>query len=116
MRISDWSSDVCSSDLIDHWQVTEMRQIAHRHLIQRYADDLPALSMHWKQMPAKDRLNPRLAYLATSNFIRLQAHAQALEIIESSLSRQWDNDLAALLGECFTYHPPRLLQQAERWS
>lgn len=122
IRLHNWQQALIllhqleGDEVIDHWQVTEMRQIAHRHLIQRYADDLPALSMHWKQMPEKDRLNPRLAYLAATNFIRLEAHAQALEIIESSLFRQWDSDLAELLGECLTDNPQRLLQQAERWS
>lgn len=121
IRLNNWQQALIllhqleGDEVIDHWQVTDMRQIAHRNLIQRYADDLPALSMHWKQMPEKDRLNPRLAYLAATSFIHLEAHAQALEIIESSLSRHWDSDLAELLGECLTDNPQRLLQQAERW-
>ena len=121
IRLNNWQQALIllhqleGDEVIDHWQVTEMRQIAHRHLIERYADDLAALSMHWKQMPESDRLDSRLAYLAAINFIRLEAHAQALEIIETSLARQWDSDLTELLGECHTDNPQRLLQQAERW-
>lgn len=121
IRLNNWQQALVllhqleNDEVIDHWQVTEMRQIAHRHLIQRYADDLPALSMHWKQMPEDDRLNSRLVHLAATNFIRLGAHAQALEIIEASLAHRWDSDLAELLGDCITDNPQKLLQKAERW-
>lgn len=121
MRLQNWQQALAvlqgleDDEVIDHWHVKEMRQLAHRHLLQRYADDLPALTAHWRQMSEEDRLSPRLAYLAAVSFIELGAHAQAQEIIEASLSSNWDSDLAELLGECASSNSQKLLQQAERW-
>ena len=121
MRLQNWQQalmllrELQNDEVIDNWQVKEMRQVAHRHLMQRYVNDLAALTDHWRQMAEEDRLNPRLAHLAATIFIRLGAHMQALEIVDASLSHQWDSDLAGLLGECVSSNPQKLLQQAERW-
>src|SRR3546814_899700 len=37
MRISDWSSDVCSSDLIAHW--IEMLDEAREKVVSQYGED-----------------------------------------------------------------------------
>lgn len=121
MRLQNWQQaltllrELENDEVIDNWQVKEMRQLAHRHLLERHAGDLPALTAHWRQMAEEDRLNPRLAHLAAISFIHLGAHMQALEIVESNLARRWDSDLAELLGECISSSPQKLLQQAERW-
>lgn len=121
MRLQNWQQaltllqELQNDEVIDNWQVKEMRQVAHRHLMQRYVNDLAALTDHWRQMAEEDRLNPRLAHMAATIFIRLGAHMQALEIVDASLSRHWDSDLAELLGECVSTNPQKLLLQAERW-
>jgi HemY protein len=120
-RLDNWQhaltllQDLRGDEVIDQRQAREIRQAAHRHLLQRYADDLSALTAHWKQMAEEDRHDPRLACLAADRLIALGAHAQALEIIEDCLSRQWDSRLAELLGDCVINNPQKLLQQAERW-
>jgi len=120
-RLGNWQQTLAllkelrNDEIMDEQQAREMRLVAHRHLLQRHADDLPGLSDYWRQMSVEDRLDSRLARLAAGSFIRLGAHMQALEIIENSLARQWDSDLAELLGECISSNPQKLLQQAERW-
>ena len=120
-RLGNWQQTLAllkelrNDEIMDEQQAREMRLAAHRHMLQRHADDLPGLSDYWRQMSVEDRLDSRLARLAAGSFIRLGAHMQALEIIENSLARQWDSDLAELLGECISSNPQKLLQQAERW-
>lgn len=120
-RLNNWQQalallqELKGDEVIDRQQASEMRLAAHRHLLQRYTDDLPALSAHWQQIPEEDRRDPRLAYQAAVSFISLGAHTQALEIVEQSLSRQWNSNIAELLGECISNSPQKLLQQAERW-
>lgn len=120
-RLHNWQQaltllqELRGDEVIAHEQAREMRFAAHRHLLLRYQEDLPALTAHWKQMSEEDRHDSRLAYVAASSFLKLGAHMQALEIIEDSLSRQWDSRLAELLGDCISTNPQKLLQQAERW-
>jgi len=120
-RLGNWQQTVVllqelrNDEIIDEQQAKEMRLVAHRHLLQRYADDLPGLTDYWRRIGEEDRLDSRLAYLAAASFIELGAHMQALEIVEGSLNRHWDSDLAELLGECISSNPQKLLQQAERW-
>lgn len=120
-RLNNWQQalsllqELRNDEVIDSEQAKEMRLAAHRHLLQRYADDLPSLADYWRRMTEEDRLEPRLAYNAAVSFIGLGAHMQALEIIEKSLTHQWDSVLARLLGDCFSTQPQKLLQQAEGW-
>ena len=120
-RLNNWQQaltllqDLRDDEVIAHHQAREVRLAAHRHLLHRFQEDLPALTAHWKQMAEEDRHDSRLAYVAANSFISLGAHMQALEIIEASLARQWDSHLAVLLGDCISTNPQKLLQQAERW-
>ena len=120
-RLNNWQQaldllqELRGDEVIAHQQAREIRLAAHRHLLHRYQEDLPSLTAHWKQMPEQDRRDPRIAYVAANSFITLGSHMQALEIIEESLTRQWDSQLAVLLGDCVSTNPQKLLQQAERW-
>jgi HemY protein len=121
LRLNNWEQVLIilqqleKNDEIEHWQADEIRQQAHQHIIKRLADDLPALSTYWKNLPAQDRLNSRMAYLAAQTFIALGGENQAVEIIETSLSKSWDSKLAGLLGNCISTNPQKQLQQAENW-
>ena len=100
---------------IEAWQAEEIRLQAHQHLLRRLAGDLPGLREYWRNMSAQERLNSRLAYQAALALIRLDAQNEAAQIIEASLDKQWDSQLAGLLGDCLGSNPQRQLQQAERW-
>ena len=121
LRLNNWEQALTllrrleKSDAIESWQLQEIRQQAHLHLIRRYAADLPALSAYWEKIPEEDRLNKRLARHAAQSFIALGAGDEAARILEMSLAKEWDSDLAGLLGDCNSGKPQRLLQQAEHW-
>lgn len=108
------------ADAIESWHLREVRQQAHQHLLRRYLGDSGGLVAYWKRMPEEDRLNARLAHLAAQTLIASQAAPgdpcnQAAEIIEMSLTKKWDTQLAALWGDCITSNPQKQLQQAEYW-
>jgi HemY protein len=100
---------------IETWQAEEVRLQAHQHLLRRLDGDLPALQEYWRNMSVQERLNSRLAYQAALALIRLGAQDEAAQIVEASLEKQWNSQLAGLLGDCLGSNPQRQLQQAERW-
>lgn len=121
LRLNNWEQVLVilrqleKRDAIETWQLKEMRQQAHQQLLKRYAGDLSALITYWEKMPEEDRLNSRLAYFAAQSFIQIGAGTQAAEILEKSLTKNWDSDLAGLLGDCVSDNPQKRLQQAEHW-
>jgi HemY protein len=121
LRLSNWEQVLVilnlleKQDAIDSWQLREIRQQAHQQLIKRHAVDLPALSAYWGKIPEEDRLNNRLAMLGAQSFIQAGAANKAAEIVEMSLTKSWDSELAGLLGDCITDNPQKQLQQAEYW-
>ncbi|HZV98039.1 MAG TPA: heme biosynthesis protein HemY [Methylophilaceae bacterium] len=121
LRLNNWEQVLTilrkleKRDALESWQIREMRQQAHQHLIKRYAQDLEALTAYWQKMPEEDRLNTRLAYTAAQSFIELGAGNQAAEVIEMSLTKGWDSELAGLLGDSISDNPQKRLQQAEHW-
>ncbi len=100
---------------IESWQTEEIRLQAHQHLLRRFSGDLAELREYWRGLSPQERLNNRLAYQASLALIRLGAQDEAAQIIEPSLDKQWDSQLAGLLGDCLGSNPQRQLQQAERW-
>ena len=102
-------------DAIESWQLREIRRQAHMHLLERRADSATELLAYWKKMPEEDRLNSRLAQFAAKAFLRAGNGKAAAEIIEMSLTKNWDGNLAELLGECASDEPLKQLQQAEHW-
>lgn len=121
MRLNNWEQVLVvlqqleKSGEIEQWQADEYRQQAHQHMIKRLADDLPALQAYWKAMPQQDKLTCRVAYPTAQTFIALGAEHEAVDIIEASLNKTWDSQLAGLLGDCISANPQKQLQQAENW-
>ena len=101
---------------IEPWQTEEIRLQAHQHLLRRFSGDLAGLREYWRGLSPQERLNNRLAYQAGLALIQLGARDEAAQIIEPSLDKHWDSQLAGLLGDCLgSSNPQRQLQQAERW-
>ena len=100
---------------IEPWQTEEIRLQAHQHLLRRFSGDLAGLREYWRGLSPQERLNNRLAYQAGLALIQLGARDEAAQIIEPSLDKHWDSQLAGLLGDCLGSSNPRQLQQAERW-
>ncbi|WP_334108042.1 heme biosynthesis HemY N-terminal domain-containing protein [Methylobacillus sp.] len=121
LRLNNWEQVLVllqqleKHDGMESWQAREIRLQAHQHLIERHGHNLNTLMNYWKRVPAEDKLNTRIAKLAADAFIRLNAGNQAQEVLEMSLTREWDSELAAKLGDCASTNPQKQLQQAEHW-
>lgn len=96
-------------------QLLELRHYAHLQLMQRYSDDSAALAAYWKKIPEDTRLETRLATSAARAFIHAGDGGSAAQIVEMSLTRDWDSGLAALYGDCNGNDLNKQLQQAEFW-
>lgn len=93
----------------------QVRQHAYQNLLERHAGNREELHASWKKIPEADRLQSRLAKTAARLFIGAGDGETAAQIVEMSLTRQWDGQLAALYGDCIRNDPLRQLQQAEVW-
>lgn len=88
---------------------------AYLGLLGRKAVDLNALRGYWQTVPEADRLAPRIALAAARHFVKAGDSATAAQIIEMSLTKQWDAALAEYYGECEGKDATRQMQQAEFW-
>ncbi len=88
---------------------------AHFGLLGRKAGDLNALKAYWQNVSEIDRLNPRIALAAAKHFVTSGDGASAAQIVEMSLTKQWDTALAEYYGECEGKDPAKQMQQAEFW-
>ncbi|CAG0976480.1 Protein HemY [Methylophilaceae bacterium] len=102
-------------DAIESWQIRQLRQQSHIQLLKRYSEDLLLLQTYWNNLAQDEQLNTRIAQTAAQAFIDAGNGDQALKVLEMSLTKTWDSDLAELLGECESKNPIRQLQQAEYW-
>ena len=102
-------------DGIAVWQAREYRQQAYLQLLKRHSSDTTGLAAFWKSIPEEDRLQARLAQAGAQAFIAANQGQRAYEIVAMSLTKQWDTDLACLLGDCASDQPSTQLQQAEHW-
>lgn len=121
LRLNNWEQVLLllqqleKHDGMESWQAREIRLQAHQHLIERHGHNLDTLMNYWKKVPTEDKFNTRIAKLAADTFIRLNAGNQAQEVLEMSLTREWDSELAGKLGDCASTNPHKQLQQAEHW-
>ena len=88
---------------------------AHQQLLGRHKGDREELHAYWKKIPEQDRLHTQMALLGARQFQYAGDGAMAAQIIEMSLTKYWDNRLAALYGDCAGEDTLKQLQQAEFW-
>src|SRR3546814_7700811 len=82
MRISDWSSDVCSSDLDLHRRIFVYRQIARHHRADRGATRLPELERGVGILGQKHPLD--------RHFVRLVGVDQRPQAEQDRLQALWE--------------------------
>lgn len=102
-------------DGLELWKIKQYRQQAHLQLIKRYANDVKKLQAYWKKLASEEQLNTRIAEAAALAFSAAGDGNQATRILEMSLTKNWNSDLAELLGDCESDNPLKQLQQAEYW-
>lgn len=100
---------------IASWQAREYRQQAYLQILNRYVNDPQGLLAYWKAIPEEDRLSARLAQAGAHSFNAIGNGDQAYEIVAMSLTKQWDTELAGMIGDCASSKATEQLQQAENW-
>src|SRR3546814_8999344 len=95
MRISDWSSDVCSSDLTEHGYVVDYRHVIH---------SLRRKPMALLQLTYRDQLFPREAYrLMFERLLEAMSERDAcrkmVELLSMAHERACEAELADLLAQ-----------------
>lgn len=120
-RLGHWEQVLGVLDQLDKRGAIEpvhqqqVQSHAHLQLLQRHTGNREELLAHWKKIPASHRLQTQLARVAARCFLDAGDGATAAQIVEMSLTKQWDGTLAALYGDCAGEEPLRQLQQAESW-
>jgi HemY protein len=91
------------------------RRAAHLGNLNRKAHDAAALAAYWKELPAEMRLDPAVAATAARYHLALGGNAEAQQIIESALEREWNPNLVALYGESAGTDALPQIERAEKW-
>ncbi|OGA01125.1 MAG: hypothetical protein A3H35_19550 [Betaproteobacteria bacterium RIFCSPLOWO2_02_FULL_62_17] len=86
--------------------------IAH---IGRLSSDLTRLAQFWKNLPAAQRLQPRIAAAAARAFMQLGDGGSAHRLIEDALDSVWEEELVRLYGECRGADTLLRIERGERW-
>jgi HemY protein len=91
------------------------RRAAHLGNLNRKAQDAAALGAYWKELPAEMRLDPAVAVTAARYHLALGGNAEAQQIIEQALEREWNPNLVALYGESAGADAVPQIERAEKW-
>ncbi|MCC6193882.1 MAG: hypothetical protein IT518_05375 [Burkholderiales bacterium] len=92
-----------------------LRATAHAEALAAHRHDPSGLRTYWNRLGDTDRTNPKVARAAAAAFLALGGDREAAEIVERSLDRHWDAELAVLYAQCKAADSTRQLETAERW-
>lgn len=95
-------------------QAAPLRQRAHRELIATLGDPAQLLR-YWNDMPAADRLEPRLAQQAVRTLAATGGCPAAANLIEDFLDERWDSAVIALYADCEGGDTLARIAHAEKW-
>lgn len=99
----------------DAVQARELRTLAWIEHLKKRASDIATLDEAWRKVPDAHKREPRVVRAVAQGYLMLNAAHRAAELIERSLDREWDSDLARLYGDCAASDTPRPIERAERW-
>ena len=99
----------------DAEQARDLRALALVEHLKRIDTDVAALDDAWRKVPDALKRDARVARAAAEGYIALKAGDRATELIERSLNKNWDGDLAALYGDCAGNDMVKNIERAERW-
>lgn len=102
-------------NVFDAAHARELRTLAWVEHLKKRARDIAALEETWRKAPDAQKREPRVVLAAAQGFLALNAAHRAAELIERSLDRDWDSDLARLYGDCAAGDTARPIERAERW-
>ncbi len=103
------------SNALEAGVATQNRRITYAENLKRRAEDDRGLLEYWKKIPADFKADSWVARAAVRAFMQRGGHDTALDVLESALNREWNEDLVALYGELRGSNPTRQIEQAEKW-
>ncbi len=101
--------------VFDAAQARDLRCRALAEHLRRQSTDVTSLEDAWRKVPEPLRRDARVARAAAEGFIALKAGPSAAQLIERSLERDWDSELAGLYADCAGGDASAHIQRAERW-
>jgi HemY protein len=103
------------SNALEPGVAAQNRRITYVENLKRRVEDDRGLLEYWKKIPADFKADPWVARAAVRAFMQRGGHDTALDVLESALNREWNEDLVALYGELRGSNPTRQIEQAEKW-
>lgn len=103
------------SNALEAGVATQNRRITYAENLKRRAEDDRGLLEYWKKVPADFKADSWVARAAVHAFMQRGGHDTALDVLESALNREWNEDLVAIYGELRGSNPTRQIEQAEKW-
>lgn len=92
----------------------EIKLKAHQENIQRQRGDRTLLLAYLRHIPAREN-SARLTRAAAEALLALDAHDEALRLIETQLDANWDSALAGLYGRCRGGDLTARIARADQW-
>lgn len=96
-------------------EAASARRAAHLGNLNRKAQDAAGLAAYWKQLPTDMRVEPTVAATAARFHLALGGNAEAQQIVEQALEREWNPTLVALYGESAGADALPQIERAEKW-
>ena len=96
-------------------QAVPLRLRAYQEILHSLSLDAGALVNYWREIPAQERLSPRLAGTAARCLIAAGDCQSAQRVIEEVLEEEWDSALVAVYAECRDGDVLGRIAQAEDW-
>ena len=100
---------------LDKIVIEQLRRHAHIENIKKKVLNPETLREYWRTMSSSDKKDTRVAAAAVRACVAIGDCATAHQIIEQSLDRQWDSELAELYAECPGNDVIRQIERAEAW-
>jgi HemY protein len=100
---------------LDKTLLRKLRHRAHVRNLKSSMSDASALEEYWRGVPLADKEDSKLVVAIVHACVAAGECAAARQIIEESLDRHWDAELAQLYGECPAENAIGQLERAETW-
>lgn len=102
-------------DGLDQMLLKQLRRHAHVQNLKRKMLDPQALREYWQSISSADKKDSKLVAAAAHACTAIGDYATARQIIERSLDKQWDSELAERYGECVEKDAISQIERAEDW-
>ncbi|SEK97042.1 heme biosynthesis HemY N-terminal domain-containing protein [Nitrosovibrio tenuis] len=114
-RVLDLLGQLEQRDALDKTLLKQLRRHAHVENLKSKMLDPRVLREYWQTVSSADKKDNKLAVAVAHACTAIGDCATARQIIEQSLDRQWDSELAELYAECPENDAISQIERAEAW-